>query len=425
MIQNADCVLDGLFVCFFAVLINLGFVLFAVVQTACTVDTTALASHTFDEVRFENTLACFEECDLTSFDTVTNLCLEVEVFDALFLERFHNCFGKTAATSKDSAVVRSVIKNAFFESGNVEVLAIKESLEFFKGDNAVEIRSNVFFLEFHLLRCARSNEYDLSGRIGFLDVLGNRACGREVMGDIRSEVGECLLNVSNECRAAGACKEALFYELCGFAERDHICAESRFNNGVEAEALDTGYDLTELRIGKLAGDRGSDDSVYLVFGILFALQNHIDNVKDIGLIGDRAERALIYASTAGNALIVVDLCIFVFGMLCDRADLACTFARTLEVLDRAVRTNLSTHTAVYALGFVNVSNVVFVKGDRALLTYVFATVSKTATAYVSYLVTADRTFVASSGDNLDDVGVGAVAAHGELHAVVNDRSFLV
>ena len=245
------------------------------------------------------------------------------------------------------------------------------------------------------------------------------------MRNIRSEIGECLLDISNERRAAGACEEALFYELCRFAERNHICTKSCFNNGVEAKTLDTGYDLTELRISELAGDRRSDNCVYLVFGILFALENHIDNVKNIGLIGDSAERALIYTSTAGDTLIVVDLCIFMFGMLCDRANLARTFARTLEVLDRAVRTNLRTHTAVYTLGFVNVCNVVFVKGDSTLLTYVFATVSKTAAANVSYLITTYRTFVASSGDNLDDIGVGTVAAHCELYAVVNDRSFLV
>ncbi len=425
VLENADCVLNVLFVRFLAVFVDLCFVLFSVSETTCTADTAANASHTFDEVFFKHALACLHEGDLTSFDTVTYHRVDGEVIDSLLFERFHNGFGKTAATGEDSAIVGCVVEDVLVESRNIKVLAVKERLKLFKGDGAVNIGCIFFSLEFHLLRGARTDEYDLRGGIAFFDILGDRTCGREVVGDIGSKIGECLAYIGNECRAARAGEEALVRKLLRFRKRYHISTESRFNNGVEAELLDACNDLTEFRIRELAGDRGSDNGIDLVLGVLFALQDHVDDVEHIGFIHDGTEGALVYTSAAGDALVVVDLCICLVGMLCDGADLTSTLAGTLEVLDRAVRTYLGTKTAVDTFGFVDVGNMVFIKGDGALLTYVFATVSKSAAANIGHLIAADGTFITRHGNDFDDIGIGAVAAHGELYALCRDGSFLV
>ena len=104
---------------------------------------------------------------------------------------------------------------------------------------------------------------------------------------------------------------------------------------MEAQIFKTGYYLTQLCICKLAGDRGGNDGVNAVF---LALQQ-IYNACDVGFVGDSAEGTLIYAGTAGGALVVVDLCasVLVYG---DRLDLAGVLAGTGTVYDSRKGTNL-------------------------------------------------------------------------------------
>ena len=57
LFQHGNCIRDGLFKCFSAILIDLGFILFAVSQASCAADTAADARHALDDVAVENVLA--------------------------------------------------------------------------------------------------------------------------------------------------------------------------------------------------------------------------------------------------------------------------------------------------------------------------------------------------------------------------------
>ena len=160
--------------------------------------------------------------------------------------------------------------------------------------------------------------------------MGERLC--EMYG---FRFGEVLFDVVHKRRAAGACQESFFGKFLRFGLCDHIRAESRFDYGVESELLQAGYDLTELGIGELAGNGGRDDGINLVFRVVVALFEHVYSVEDERFVRNRAERALIYARAAGNALVVVDSSALLLVTHGDGLDLAGILAGTLvAVLSR-------------------------------------------------------------------------------------------
>ena len=240
----------------------------------------------------------------------------------------------------------------------------------------------------------------------------------------RYKIGEILFDIGNERRTAGAGKEALFGKLLRFRKRDHIRAECRFDHRVEAKLLQAGDDLTQFSVCKLTRDGRSDNRIYLVVSVAVAVFDNIDNVKDERFFGDSTPRTLIYASTAGNALVIVNGC----GVVrVDRYSLYLTsvLAGALAVGDSREGTYLGAHTAFNAFRFIDMSDVVVVKGYRAPFTNVLASVGKTASAGIGDLVACRRAFVASDVDNLDNVGVFGVTAHCELDPFGEDRAFLI
>ena len=176
---------------------------------------------------------------------------------------------------------------------------------------------------------------------------------------------------------------------------------------MEAESFESGYYLTELSVGELARDRGSNDGVNSAVAILvirLAALEKLDSVYDIGLVRDSTEGALVNASAALDAFAIVDSrrlvlvhrdCLYLAGVL----------AGTLTADDSGEGTDLCASAALTALGLVDVSHVVVVEGDRSELTNVVTTVSKTASAGVRNLKAAYGTFVAGYLDYLDNVGV--------------------
>ena len=76
---------------------------------------------------------------------------------------------------------------------------------------------------------------------------------------------------------------------------------------MEAQLFEPLNDLTELCIGELARDRRSDHGVDLVFCVILALLDDVDNIENIGFISYCAERALVNAGAAGNALVIIYL----------------------------------------------------------------------------------------------------------------------
>ena len=102
----------------------------------------------------------------------------------------------------------------------------------------------------------------------------------------------------------------------------------------------------------------------MVFLIVPALFYHINDIEDIGFIGDGTKGALIDAGTAGNAFVVVDFRGGVF-VHCDRLDLAGVLAGTLAVYNGGIRADPGTGTAVHTLGLIDVRHMV-VEGDGSL-----------------------------------------------------------
>ena len=240
----------------------------------------------------------------------------------------------------------------------------------------------------------------------------------------RYELGERRLDVFYERGTAGAGQEAFLDKFLRLGQGDHIRAERRLNYGEEAELFESRDDLTELCICKLAGDRGCDDRIYLGIFAALALFQEVDDVEDIGTVGDGAERALVHARTAGNALFVVDLCrlVFVHG---DCFDLAGILTGTLAVGDRGKGADLRTLTALHALGFINVRHMVVVKGDRAALADVLTAVCKASATGIGDFIAGSRALVAGDLDDLDHMLTVIGASHGDLHALAEDRTLLV
>ena len=258
----------------------------------------------------------------------------------------------------------------------------------------------------------------------FFDILADGGHRRQIMRHERRQHREVLLNIAYERRAARAGQKAFFGKLFGFGRRNHICAERGFCDGVETEKLQSRYDLPQFCIGELAGDGRRDDCVNLIFLVVFAFLDVFYDVQNKRLVRYCAERALINARAAGNALVVVDggFHIRPHG---NGLDFAGLFARTAIVPYCAVRTNLRACAAFLALVFVDVGNVVLIEAYGPEFAHVLASVSQTAAAGVGNLVSAHRTFVAGDVDNFDYVRVFLVAAHGDFYPFDNDCAFLI
>ena len=310
---------------------------------------------------------------------------------------------------------------------SIQISAVKQRLQLLKGKHCIDVRLDLLELCLGLFGRTRANENDLGVGGGVLDILGQNSHGRGVVRDQILELREGRLDIANKGRTAGAGQKALLCKLTRLSQRDHISTQCRLDNGVEAQSLQTRNDLTELGIGELAGDRGGDQRVNAVIAaarITLTLFENINGVDHKRLVHDGAEGTLIHTGTALDALIVVDLgrLFLVHG---DGFHLAGVLAGTLAADDSRVGAHLGTSTALLALGLVDVRHVVLVKGQSAELADVLATVRQAPAAGVGNLVAADGTFVAGDIDDLYDVGVVGVTAHGDLDALSDDGALLI
>ena len=174
---------------------------------------------------------------------------------------------------------------------------------------------------------------------------------------------------------------------------------------MKAERLDTRYYLTELCISELTGNGGCNNGVNL-----FLVFKHLNSIQNKGFIGNRAERALVNAGAAGNALTVINTRRLSLGHG-NRADLAGFNAGTLEVHNRAVGADLRALTALNALGFINVRLLLAVKGYGSPAANVLTAVRKTTAARLGHFVTAHRALIAGYLNNFDNIGIFSIPAH--------------
>ena len=117
---------------------------------------------------------------------------------------------------------------------------------------------------------------------------------------------------------------------------------------MEAEFAQSGDNLTELGIIKLAGDRRRHNSVYFIILIAMAALQHIYNIQNKRFIADGTERTCIYACAARNALVIIDASLLVLTHI-DSLDLAGILARALVVHYCGVGADLCAGAAFDAL----------------------------------------------------------------------------
>jgi len=185
---------------------------------------------------------------------------------------------------------------------------------------------------------------------------------------------------------------------------------------METELFKSCYNLPELSVTELRGNGRSDNGKYLVFRVIFALFDYVYRVYDKRFIGNRAERTLIYASSARNAFVVIYASFF-FRTHGYRSHFAGKLAGAFVVPYRVIRAYLGTCAALLTFRFVDMRDVVFVESNRAEAASVVTTVRKTTSACVCNLVTVDGAFVAGDVDNFNNILVVRVAAHSEFNSL--------
>src|SRR5699024_5576936 len=108
--------------------------------------------------------------------------------------------------------------------------------------------------------------------------------------------------------------------------------------------------------------------------------------------------------SAADALFIVDLR-FAPRSHGNSSYFARFLARSLEIVDSAVRAGLGASAALHALVLIYTGMVLIVNVDRLELTGIHARVIETAAAQVGYHVTGFRTLVTGDIDDLNHVGI--------------------
>ena len=98
-----------------------------------------------------------------------------------FFECFGNSIRKTAAAGKNSAEIGSIVKNILFKGSDVDILAVKQRLQLFKRQHAVNIGLDFLKLRFRFFRRAGPNEHNLAGRIRLFQIFCNCRHGRRIV----------------------------------------------------------------------------------------------------------------------------------------------------------------------------------------------------------------------------------------------------
>ena len=195
------------------------------------------------------------------------------------------------------------------------------------------------------------------------------------------------------------------------------------NDLMEPQFLDGGHHLRDATEAALADDGRRNDGIDPVFRIVLRFLQNVDDVEHQRLVGNGTEGAFIDTGTAGDALLVVD---FGFLVLVDGDGLHLATHHTRAVLqdDGGVGAGLGAFAALDALVLIDGGAVVH-DGNSVFGAHFLATVYHTATAGGRDIDAVNRTFVAGTVDDLDDVGVALVAAHRHLDAVLQNGAFLV
>ena len=392
-------------------------------QAARAANAAAGAGHALNEVAGQSVFGLFKQCHTAGLNAIAGHGFQIEL-NALLLHGLGHRVGHTAGPGENAPIIRGVVQHVLGKGGDVQIPAVKQSLEFLKGQHRVDQRPHPLLAGLCLFGGAWANEHHLGGGVGLLQVFSQPGHGRKVVGDVLLELREGGLDVADKARTAGAGQKALLRQLPGLLHGHHVRAQSGLDDGEEAQLFQARNHLAQVGVSKLAGNGGSHHRVYLVLGVVLALFQHVDHVEHEGLIRHRAKGAHVNAGPALDALPVINSrgVVLVDG---DGLYLAGHLAGALAVHNGGIGADLGALAALHALGFVDVRHMVVVKRDGAPLAHVLTAVGQAPPAGVGDLVPSSRALIAGNVNDLDNVGVVGMAAHGHLHPFGQNGPLLV
>ena len=170
--------------------------------------------------------------------------------------------------------------------------------------------------------------------------------------------------------------------------------------------------MFDTRVIELRDNSGRDNRVHFILGVVLRVFENIERVEYIRFIGNRAERTLIHARAATDALVVVYNRFFI-GVDLDCIGFTAQNARTLLQNYGIVRTSLRASSALYALFLIDDGVLAF------YLNSLFGANLDTAVRNAPPARGRDEnavhgTLVARYVNDFDDVLIVLVAAHCEL-----------
>ena len=300
--------------------------------------------------------------------------------------------------------------------------------EFTESDGVIGVVRYGLVIGFGLLGDAGADEYGDAAGMQIFQISGDRAHRGNRGGHVVFKLlGEVLAQHVDESRAAGCGHLSAFFiclaPLGGLIGRCHIAAQTDFDHVLEAQldaALTDGFHgdlLAELTLGS-----GGAHGVNFISG-----HDVVDDVYQIGLGSDRAERTGMDAVTAGDTLALIDLAdaVIIIG---DGADRAGLLTGTNQMGNRAVRAGVRAHTAFLTLGRIDVGTM-GADGDGAETAGIQAGFTDTETAVVRNCIGRQRALFAGRTDDLDRI-CGSNFVPGRLGArqadpLLNDFSFFI
>ena len=236
-------------------------------------------------------------------------------------------------------------------------------------------------------------------------------------------IREQLFRHCGPCRTAGCCHERQFFryflnEVLGLLCGAQVRADRDLNNIRKAEALHRGTQLARCHLrAELADKRRCDSGVDTL-----ARLNGADHLEDLRLVCDRAERAVYQTLTAGNALLVINICSAI-AVAVDGIHAAGCRARALLTDDGVILADIHAAAAFDALILIdNRTAVEAIERYCALGTYLNARMRHAALTAVR---DHDLIFLAGMACELDDVDqrrrVVGLLAGGSLDVVGQRR----
>ena len=252
---------------------------------------------------------------------------------------------------------------------------------------------------FQLLCGAGADKADTGCGVILLQQAGSQHHGGHGHADAVSKLGEVLLGHNAPCRAAGGSHERVLggnflQEVMRFINGAQVSTDGNFCSVGKAQALHGLAQFGGGHVGELV-DKGrchdGDDFISALDGL--------DQLEDLALIHDSAERAVDQAHTTGYALVVINICAAML-VRTNSTNAASLGAGALHLDDGVVRAGGYAAAALDAEILINVTAAI-AEADCLFGADLLAGVSQAPLAHAGNLYDLFRALVTGKLDNVD------------------------